>query len=120
MGTIKQMHNLWYIINLFEYEDIVYLLFLAGFHKYTSSQSSTYVPNGKSFSILYGDGSSASGFFDNDTVTVSSRETARLIRNVNNNKRIHILRTEPEQSSSFFRTIFESSLSPFVSFRAID
>lgn len=45
--------------------------YLANFNKYTSSKSSTYKANGKRFSISYGDGSSASGFFSIDTVTVS-------------------------------------------------
>jgi hypothetical protein len=47
--------------------------FLANFNKYTSSASTTYVANGKKFSISYGDGSSATGFFSTDTVTVSDR-----------------------------------------------
>ncbi|UJR20088.1 hypothetical protein I4U23_023220 [Adineta vaga] len=33
------------------------------FNKYSSSASTTYVANGKAFSITYGDGSSAKGFF---------------------------------------------------------
>ncbi|CAF3810707.1 unnamed protein product, partial [Rotaria sp. Silwood1] len=43
----------------------------AGFNKYTSTQSTTYVANGKRFLITYGDGSSASGFFSIDTVTIN-------------------------------------------------
>jgi cathepsin D len=42
----------------------------SGFNTYSSSESTTYVANGKRFSIKYGDGSSASGFFSTDTVTV--------------------------------------------------
>ncbi|CAF1094261.1 unnamed protein product [Adineta steineri] len=41
------------------------------FHKYTSSASTTYVANGESFSITYGDDSSASGIFSIDTVTIN-------------------------------------------------
>ncbi|CAF4448234.1 unnamed protein product, partial [Rotaria sp. Silwood2] len=40
-----------------------------GFNKYTSIQSTTYVANGRRFSIIYGDGSSANGSFSIDTVT---------------------------------------------------
>ncbi|CAF1284546.1 unnamed protein product [Adineta ricciae] len=41
------------------------------FNKYTSSASSTYIANGKKFSITYGDQSGASGIFSIDTVTVN-------------------------------------------------
>ncbi|CAF1345504.1 unnamed protein product [Adineta steineri] len=41
------------------------------FHKYISSASTTYVANGESFSITYGDDSSASGIFSIDTVTIN-------------------------------------------------
>jgi hypothetical protein len=73
MGTIKQLFLwLWYVSNI--HSDVKILIifwFLAKFNEYTSSESTTYVPNGKPFSITYGDGSSASGFFSIDTVTVS-------------------------------------------------
>ncbi|CAF3179349.1 unnamed protein product [Rotaria sp. Silwood2] len=42
-----------------------------GFNKYTSIQSTTYVANGRRFSIIYGDGSSANGSFSIDTVTIN-------------------------------------------------
>ncbi|CAF3032245.1 unnamed protein product [Rotaria sp. Silwood2] len=42
-----------------------------GFNKYTSTQSTTYVANGRRFSIIYGDGSSANGSFSIDTVTIN-------------------------------------------------
>ncbi len=45
--------------------------FLANFNKYSSSASTTYVANGKTFKITYADDSSAKGFFSIDTVTVS-------------------------------------------------
>ncbi|CAF1123288.1 unnamed protein product [Didymodactylos carnosus] len=44
-----------------------------GSNRYTSSKSTTYRPNGKPFSILYGDGSTAIGKFDNDTCTVGGK-----------------------------------------------
>jgi hypothetical protein len=44
---------------------------LANFNVYTSSESTTYIANGKNFSVTYGDESSAKGFFSIDTVTVS-------------------------------------------------
>jgi len=47
--------------------------FLAGFNKYTSSASTTYVADGRTFSISYGDDSSVGGYFSTDTVTVSYR-----------------------------------------------
>jgi hypothetical protein len=40
-------------------------------HVYTSSKSSTYKANGKSFKISYGDGTSETGFLSVDTVTVA-------------------------------------------------
>ncbi|CAF0752543.1 unnamed protein product [Adineta steineri] len=43
----------------------------SGFSKYTSSASTTYIPNGKAFSISYGDGSGAKGTFCIDTVTIN-------------------------------------------------
>ncbi|CAF2130644.1 unnamed protein product [Rotaria magnacalcarata] len=42
-----------------------------GFNKYNSAQSTTYVANGETFSISYGDGSSASGFLSVDVVTIN-------------------------------------------------
>ncbi len=45
--------------------------FLDNFDQYTSSQSTTYIADGAAFSISYGDGSGAQGFFSTDTVTVS-------------------------------------------------
>jgi hypothetical protein len=73
MGTVKPMYvELWYVINMDSNMKISTIFwFLAGFNKYSSSASSTYVANGKTFSITYGDGSSAKGFFSIDTVTVS-------------------------------------------------
>ncbi len=55
---------------------IEYTLLLSKFYsgnhnRYNASRSSTYRANGASFSISYGDGSYASGHYDNDTVTVS-------------------------------------------------
>jgi hypothetical protein len=44
----------------------------AGKNKYTSSASSTYVAASGSFSISYGDGSSVSGSYAYDTVTIAS------------------------------------------------
>ncbi|CAF4679022.1 unnamed protein product [Rotaria sp. Silwood1] len=41
------------------------------FNKYDAKSSSTYIANGKNFSIEYGDGSSAAGFFSIDTVIVN-------------------------------------------------
>ena len=43
----------------------------SGFDTYSHSASSTYIANGKTFSITYGDGSYAKGYFSIDTVTVS-------------------------------------------------
>ncbi|CAF2633946.1 unnamed protein product [Rotaria sp. Silwood2] len=40
-------------------------------NKYNATSSSTHIANGKSFSIEYGDGSSAAGFFSIDTVTIN-------------------------------------------------
>ena len=40
-------------------------------HVYTSSKSSTYVANGKTFSIQYGGGTSDSGFLSTDTLTIA-------------------------------------------------
>ena len=45
--------------------------YLDEFNKYSSSNSSSYISNGKHFSITYGDETSASGFFSIDTVNVS-------------------------------------------------
>ncbi|CAF1525259.1 unnamed protein product [Rotaria magnacalcarata] len=42
-----------------------------GFNKYNSAESTTYVANGKKFSISYGDGSSASGILSVDVVTIN-------------------------------------------------
>ena len=42
------------------------------FARYDSSNSTTYIPNGKQFSLAYADGSQANGFYSIDTVTVSS------------------------------------------------
>ncbi|CAF2122559.1 unnamed protein product [Rotaria magnacalcarata] len=42
-----------------------------GFNKYNSGESTTYVANGKIFSISYGDGSSASGILSVDVVTIN-------------------------------------------------
>ncbi|CAF3695347.1 unnamed protein product [Rotaria sp. Silwood1] len=52
------------------YENLINEADETGFNKYTSTQSTTYVANGKRFLITYGDGSSAPGFFSIDTVTV--------------------------------------------------
>jgi len=73
MGTVKPVYvELWYVINMDSNMKIsTTFWFLAGFNKYSSSASSTYVADGKTFSITYGDGSSAKGFFSIDTVTVS-------------------------------------------------
>ncbi|CAF1436734.1 unnamed protein product [Rotaria sordida] len=43
----------------------------AGFNKYSSAKSTTYIFNGKPFSITYGDDSSVQGFLSIDTVTIS-------------------------------------------------
>ena len=40
------------------------------FNLYNSAQSSTYVANGKSFTINYADGSSSNGILDQDTVNL--------------------------------------------------
>jgi hypothetical protein len=45
--------------------------FVGNFHRYFSSESTTYEPNNKTFKISYGDGSGAQGFYSIDTVTVS-------------------------------------------------
>jgi hypothetical protein len=73
MGTIKPVYvGLWYVISMHLNMKIsIIFRFLANFNKYSSSASTTYVANGKTFSITYGDGSSAKGFFSIDTVTVS-------------------------------------------------
>ncbi|CAF4889152.1 unnamed protein product [Rotaria socialis] len=42
-----------------------------GFNKYNSAESTTYVANGETFSISYGDGSSVSGFLSVDVVTIN-------------------------------------------------
>jgi len=57
---------------------LIIFRFLARGNKYTSAKSKTYVPNGNKFSISYGDGSSASGFFSIDTVTVSYKTTVYI------------------------------------------
>lgn len=51
---------------------MIHSFFLASFRTYSSSDSSTYVANGKSFKITYADGSGAQGFFSNDVVTVNN------------------------------------------------
>jgi hypothetical protein len=73
MGTIKRMFvGLWYAISIHSNTKILIIFgFLASFHKYNSSESTTYVANGEPFLITYGDGSSAAGFFSIDTATVS-------------------------------------------------
>ncbi len=73
MGTIKQVYvRLWYVISKDSNMKIpIIVQFLAGFNEYNSAASTTYVANGESFSITYGDGSSATGFLSIDTVTVS-------------------------------------------------
>ncbi len=74
MGAIKPVFvELLYVISYTNANMRILIIFqfLAGFNKYSSSKSTTYVANGKTFSITYGDGSSAKGFFSTDTVTVS-------------------------------------------------
>jgi hypothetical protein len=75
MGTVKSMLvEVWYVVNIYSNTMILIIFqFLARFNMYTSAESTTYMANGNIFSITYGDGSSASGFFSIDTVTVSNR-----------------------------------------------
>ncbi len=52
--------------------------FLDTFHKYNSSASTTYVPDGATFSINYEGGDGADGFFSIDTVTVSYKSEEEM------------------------------------------
>jgi hypothetical protein len=80
MGAIKSVFvKLWYVIRI-DLNIMIRIIYqyLARFNKYTSTESTTYVPNGNIFSITYGDGSSASGFFSIDTVMVSYGMTVQI------------------------------------------
>ena len=60
--------------DLLPFTDLHYLFsfFKATVNKYTSSLSSSYVANGASFYISYGDGSSTSGILSKDTVKIGA------------------------------------------------
>jgi hypothetical protein len=77
MGTVEQVHvRMWYVVTIYPNVKILMIFrFLGTFSRYNSAQSTTYIANGKPFSITYGDGSGASGFFSIDTVTVSYKTT---------------------------------------------
>ncbi len=72
-----------YVINIYmKRKSLITFQFLGNFNQYQSSQSTTYVADGEPFSITYGDGSGAQGFFSIDTVTVSYKvkEKRRMIQ----------------------------------------
>jgi hypothetical protein len=73
MGTVKQLFGeLWYAFRVrLDMATPIIFGFLAPFHEYNASASTTYVANGQNFSILYGDNTFISGILDVDTVTVS-------------------------------------------------
>ena len=52
-------------------QTVAVLIHLGLAHVYTATKSSTYVANGKSFSITYGDGTKFSGTLSNDTLTIA-------------------------------------------------
>lgn len=52
--------------------NIIHKIYLKDyFDVYTADKSSTYVKNGKSFTITYGDGSRTLGYLSQDTVSLS-------------------------------------------------
>ncbi len=101
MGTIKQMFvGLWYAISIYSNRKILIIFWsLADFNKYSSSKSTTYVANGKTFSITYGDSSSATGFFSIDTVTVSYR--------IGNSFTLHYNKVVDYENKSVFLYLFK-------------
>ena len=79
MGAIKFMHIVYMQYANFFQKGFFLSFFLELFffekaskNKYTSSSSSTYVSSNGSFSITYGDGSTTSGTYVYDTVTIAS------------------------------------------------
>ena len=56
--------------NLFK-EKIFFKINKETFNLYDSSASSTYIPNNKNFSILYGDGTKINGILSQDTISIS-------------------------------------------------
>ncbi len=56
----------------------VFWNYLANLNKYNAAASSTYIANGDTFIIQYDDGSSATGYFSIDTVTVSYVKIIRI------------------------------------------
>ncbi len=57
-------------IDVIEYTLLMFKFYSANHSRYNAGSSSTYRANGESFYISYGDGSFASGHYDNDTATV--------------------------------------------------